>query len=100
MTSCMPCSLMYISSRLVARQYDTNTILPAHSILWKYLQFTIRSGSRLNCQSKRTYFNQVKGKAELDRVLDEYNVGDTVSLKIQRGSENLELPINLEEKSS
>ncbi|KAJ4823932.1 Protease Do-like 8, chloroplastic [Turnera subulata] len=41
----------------------------------------------------------VKSKADLDRVLDEYNVGDKVTLKIQRGSENLELPIILEEKS-
>ncbi|PQQ10075.1 protease Do-like 8 chloroplastic isoform X2 [Prunus yedoensis var. nudiflora] len=42
----------------------------------------------------------VKSKAEFNRVLDEYNVGDKVTLKIQRSSENLELPITLEEKSS
>ncbi|XP_021673170.2 protease Do-like 8, chloroplastic isoform X3 [Hevea brasiliensis] len=42
----------------------------------------------------------VKSKAELYKVLDDYNVGDTVVLKIQRGGDNLELPITLEEKSS
>lgn len=42
----------------------------------------------------------VKSKAEFNRVLDEYNVGDKVTLKIQRSSKNLELPIILEEKSS
>lgn len=46
------------------------------------------------------FLHQVKSKAELDKVLDDnYNVGDKVMLKIQRGSENLELPIILEEKS-
>ncbi|GAV58113.1 PDZ_2 domain-containing protein/Trypsin_2 domain-containing protein [Cephalotus follicularis] len=42
----------------------------------------------------------VKSKAELYKVLDDYNVGDKVILKIQRGSESLELPILLEEKNS
>ncbi|KAJ0100228.1 hypothetical protein Patl1_21919 [Pistacia atlantica] len=42
----------------------------------------------------------VKNKAELDNTLDEYSVGDKVILKIQRGNENLELPIILEEKTS
>ncbi|KAL5739042.1 hypothetical protein ACOSP7_027968 [Xanthoceras sorbifolium] len=42
----------------------------------------------------------VKSKAELEKALDDYNAGDKVMLKIQRGSENLELPIVLEEKSS
>ncbi|XP_015879414.3 protease Do-like 8, chloroplastic [Ziziphus jujuba] len=42
----------------------------------------------------------VKNKAELYKTLDDYNVGDKVVLKIQRGSESLELPISLEEKSS
>ncbi|XP_031254204.1 protease Do-like 8, chloroplastic [Pistacia vera] len=42
----------------------------------------------------------VKSKAELDNTLDEYSVGDKVILKIQRGNENLELPIILEEKTS
>ncbi|KAJ4707462.1 Protease Do-like 8, chloroplastic [Melia azedarach] len=42
----------------------------------------------------------VKSKAELDKALDDYNVGDKVVLKIQRGNENLELPITLEENSS
>ncbi|KAJ8430360.1 hypothetical protein Cgig2_005406 [Carnegiea gigantea] len=42
----------------------------------------------------------VRNKAELVKVLDEYNVGDEVILKIQRGSETLEVPIKLEETSS
>ncbi|PON42684.1 Peptidase S1C [Parasponia andersonii] len=42
----------------------------------------------------------VKNKAELYKALDDYNVGDRVILKIQRGNESLELPITLEEKSS
>ncbi|WOL20286.1 protease Do-like 8, chloroplastic isoform X2 [Canna indica] len=39
----------------------------------------------------------VRSRAELLKVLDEYNVGDTVLLKIQRGSQNIELPLVLEE---
>ncbi|KAE9449273.1 hypothetical protein C3L33_18828, partial [Rhododendron williamsianum] len=42
----------------------------------------------------------VRSKAELDRALDDYNVGDKVLLKIQRGNENLELPLPLEQKDS
>lgn len=42
----------------------------------------------------------VRNKAELVKVLDEYNVGDEVILKTQRGSETLEVPIKLEETSS
>lgn len=42
----------------------------------------------------------VKSKAELSKVLDDYNVGDKVILKVQRGSETLEVPVNLEEISS
>ncbi|KAG4181990.1 hypothetical protein ERO13_A09G017000v2 [Gossypium hirsutum] len=42
----------------------------------------------------------VKNKAELNKALDEYNVGDKVMLKIQRGSENMELQVILEEVSS
>lgn len=42
----------------------------------------------------------VKSKAELEKALDDYNVGDKVTLKIQRASEYLELPIPLEERSS
>ncbi|KAI4389058.1 hypothetical protein MLD38_001322 [Melastoma candidum] len=42
----------------------------------------------------------VRSKAELDKVLDDYSIGDTVKLNIQRGGANLELPITLEEKSS
>ncbi|GMY13631.1 protease Do-like 8, chloroplastic isoform X1 [Fagus crenata] len=41
----------------------------------------------------------VKNKAELYKVWDDYNVGDKVVLKILRGSEYVELPIVLEEKS-
>lgn len=46
------------------------------------------------------FFNQVKNKAELMKILDEYSVGDKVTLKIKRGNEDLELKISLEEKSS
>ncbi|KAL4332408.1 hypothetical protein GQ457_07G002720 [Hibiscus cannabinus] len=42
----------------------------------------------------------VKNKGELTKALDEYNVGDKVILKIQRGSENMEVPVVLEEVSS
>uniref|UniRef100_A0A2N9EPH8 Uncharacterized protein n=1 Tax=Fagus sylvatica TaxID=28930 RepID=A0A2N9EPH8_FAGSY len=41
----------------------------------------------------------VKNKAELYKVWDDYNVGDKVVLKILRGSEYVELPMVLEEKS-
>ncbi|KAL2499944.1 Protease Do-like 8 [Abeliophyllum distichum] len=40
----------------------------------------------------------VRSRAELNKILDEYNIGEKVILKIQRGSENLELPIVLEER--
>ena len=43
---------------------------------------------------------QVRSKAELYKALDDYNVGDKVLFKIQRGTDILELPIVLEEKSS
>ena len=46
-----------------------------------------------------SYYLQVKNKAELYKVWDDYNVGDKVVLKILRGSEYVELPIVLEEKS-
>lgn len=42
----------------------------------------------------------VKSKAELMKVLDEYSVGDKVKLAIKRGSDDLELQISLEEKST
>ncbi|GAB4827316.1 Protease Do-like 8, chloroplastic [Ancistrocladus abbreviatus] len=42
----------------------------------------------------------VKSKADLYKALDDYNVGDKVALKIQRGDDSLELPVNLEEISS
>jgi hypothetical protein len=45
------------------------------------------------------FLQQVKNKAGLDKVLDDYNVGDRVLLIIKRGSEDLEVPIILEEKS-
>ncbi|KAI3784824.1 hypothetical protein L1987_43930 [Smallanthus sonchifolius] len=41
----------------------------------------------------------VKNKAEFLKALDEYNVGDKVLLKIQRGNGTLEMPIALEESS-
>ena len=43
---------------------------------------------------------QVKSKAELLKALDDYNVGDKVTLLIQRGSEKLELPVELGEQKS
>ncbi|KAH6830419.1 Trypsin family protein with PDZ domain-containing protein [Perilla frutescens var. hirtella] len=39
----------------------------------------------------------IKNRGELYKALDEYNVGDKVVLKIQRGSDNLEVPLVLEE---
>ncbi|KAK3030851.1 hypothetical protein RJ639_035780 [Escallonia herrerae] len=42
----------------------------------------------------------VRSKADLYKTLDDYTLGDKVLLKIQRGNENLELPIVLEESSS
>ena len=42
---------------------------------------------------------QIRNKAELLKVLDDYNIGDKVLLKIQRGSDILELPLVLEETS-
>ncbi|KAK9943028.1 hypothetical protein M0R45_008653 [Rubus argutus] len=42
----------------------------------------------------------IKNQAELNRILNEYSVGDKVILYIQRSSENLEVPIVLEEKSA
>ncbi|KAI4352582.1 hypothetical protein L6164_006819 [Bauhinia variegata] len=42
----------------------------------------------------------VKNKAELLKVLDDYNVGDKVILQIQRGGETLELAVELEEQRS
>lgn len=41
----------------------------------------------------------VRNKAEFLKALDDYNVGDKVLLKIQRGNETLEMPIALEESS-
>lgn len=39
----------------------------------------------------------VRSKAELNKELDEYNIGDRVILKVQRGNEYLEVPFVLEE---
>lgn len=39
----------------------------------------------------------VRNKAELYKLLDEYNAGDKVILKIKRGGQSLELPLILEE---
>ncbi|KAK8935018.1 hypothetical protein KSP39_PZI015132 [Platanthera zijinensis] len=39
----------------------------------------------------------VRNKEELIKILDDYEVGDKVLLKIQRGDQNMELPIILEE---
>ncbi|PIN24491.1 Serine protease [Handroanthus impetiginosus] len=40
----------------------------------------------------------IRNRADLYKTLDDYNIGDKVVLKIQRGNEKLELPIVLEEK--
>lgn len=45
-----------------------------------------------------TFWVQVRNKADLYKVLDDYNVGDKVQLKIRRGNEKLELSVVLEEK--
>ncbi|XP_057486854.1 protease Do-like 8, chloroplastic isoform X3 [Actinidia eriantha] len=42
----------------------------------------------------------VRSKAELYKAFDDYNVGEKVLFKIQRGNENLEMPVVLEEKDS
>lgn len=42
---------------------------------------------------------QVKNKSEFLSILDDYNFGDKVVLKIQRGVENLNIPVVLEEES-
>lgn len=40
---------------------------------------------------------QIKNRGELFKTLDEYSVGEKVVLKIQRGSDSLEVPFVLEE---
>jgi hypothetical protein len=62
----------------------------------------VRYGKKRNVFFNHSYasYNQVKSKADLYRVWDDYNVGDKVVLKILRGNENVELPIVLEERSS
>lgn len=41
---------------------------------------------------------KVKTKSDLLKILDDYNVGDQIRLKLQRGSDILELPVTLEEE--
>ncbi|XP_008784256.2 protease Do-like 8, chloroplastic isoform X1 [Phoenix dactylifera] len=41
----------------------------------------------------------IRSKADLSKILDDYNVGDKVVLKVQRGNQSLELPLVLEETS-
>lgn len=40
---------------------------------------------------------QIKNRGELYKTLDEYNIGEKVVFRIQRGSDNLEVPFVLEE---
>ena len=40
---------------------------------------------------------QIKNRGELYKTLDEYNIGEKVVFKIQRGNDNLEVPFVLEE---
>jgi S1-C subfamily serine protease len=42
---------------------------------------------------------QIKGKSDLLRVLDDYSVGDTVTLTIRRGTETIPIALSLEEAS-
>jgi S1-C subfamily serine protease len=42
---------------------------------------------------------QIKGKSDLLRVLDDYGVGDTVTLTIRRGTETIPVDLSLEEAS-
>jgi len=44
-----------------------------------------------------SFREQVKGKSDLLRVLDDYGVGDQVTLTIRRGSETLEATLPIEE---
>lgn len=41
---------------------------------------------------------KVKTKSDLLKILDDYSVGDQIRLKLQRGSDILELPVTLEEE--
>ncbi|KAJ3679664.1 hypothetical protein LUZ60_017675 [Juncus effusus] len=42
----------------------------------------------------------IRGKSDLIKTLDEYNVGDSVHLKVRRGSQELELNLVLEETNN
>jgi hypothetical protein len=42
---------------------------------------------------------QVKNVADLTRVLDAYNVGDTVELLVQRNDSKVEIKVTLEESA-
>ena len=59
-------------------------------------------GMRKICESLiENYFDgQVRNKADLVRILDDYSVGDEVILKILRDGESLEVPLKLEETTS
>jgi S1-C subfamily serine protease len=46
-----------------------------------------------------SFTEQVKGKSDLLRVLDDYGVGDQVTLTVQRGAETLEVTLPLEEEN-
>uniref|UniRef100_A0A453C4W2 PDZ domain-containing protein n=5 Tax=Triticinae TaxID=1648030 RepID=A0A453C4W2_AEGTS len=41
----------------------------------------------------------IKGKSDLLRVLDDYGVGDTVTLTIRRGAETIPIALSLEDAS-
>ena len=60
-----------------------------------FFQFTIT-----HAQIHVTYFNllvQIKNVAELFKIVDDYNVGDKIVLKVQRNNGVVEIPITLEE---
>lgn len=44
-----------------------------------------------------SFLEQVKGKSDLLRVLDDYGVGDQVTLTVRRATETLEVTLPLEE---
>lgn len=57
-------------------------------------------GSLMNpffCSFLQSFLEQVKGKSDLLRVLDDYGVGDHVTLTVRRGAETLEVTLPLEE---
>jgi hypothetical protein len=50
-----------------------------------------------SCCLVPSFVEQVKGKSDLLRVLDDYGVGDQVTLTVRRGAETLEVILPLEE---